>query len=227
MKKITFLLLFVPYLAFSQTSDLRFVSVRGVSEKYIEPDWLELTIVFNQTENIKKENELQLKESELKRTVKSFNIDLKYLKVDNFFAKRNAYYKSSSNKVRMSKSFKLHITDIDIVDSLIIELFKIGANEVLVTNLHNDKVEKIKLEAIKEALSNAKIKAETMTNYLGVSLGEVLEVKEYNPEYSISEKNNSRFKMSYGARGAVDTEEGIGIRKIKIVYMIDVKYQIK
>ena len=233
MKKTFFLLLLIPYFTFSQTIDSKFVTVRGISEKNITPDWIELTIVFSETENIKRDNELEIKENDLKKLIKSFQIDFKDLKVDNFSAKRYGYYKSSSNKVRMSKSYKLKLTQIYLTDSLIIELFKIGANEVLVTNLHSNKLNEIKLEATKEALDNAKIKAETMADYIGVSLVEVLEIKEYNPEYrsGIFENNYAMRKssvMMYNvAGGTVQTDGEIGIRRIRIKYMVDVKYRIK
>jgi len=230
MKKIVFLLLLVPYLSFTQTIDSKFVSVRGVSEKSIEPDWIELTIGFYETENVKRENELQIKENSLRKLIESFKIDLKYLKIDNFSAKRYGYYNSSSKKVRMSKSFKLQLTELDLADSLIIELFKIGANEVLVTDLHSDKLNEIKLEASKEALDNARKKAETMTNHIGVALGEVLEIKEYNPDCNtnLNGQHYPLYKAAYNVSGGTVQKEGdIGVRKIKISYIIDVKYQIK
>ncbi len=229
MKKIAFILLIIPSLIFSQETDRKFIYVRGVAEKSITPDWIELEIIFSETENVKKKNELQQKEKELKKLVQSYNIDLKYLKIYNFYAKRNGYYNSSSKKVRMSKSYKLKLTEIDKADTLIIELFKIGANEVSVTNLHSDKIKEVKLEAAKEALDNAEIKAKTMVNYLGKKLGDVLEIKEYNPEC----KQNgfgSRRELLYTAYnisgGTVQKAGDIGVRKIKLTYVVDVKYGI-
>ena len=228
MKKIVLLLLIIPTLIFSQEINQKFISVRGVSEKSITPDWIELEITFSETENVKKDNELQQKEKELKNLIKSFNIDLEHLKVYNFYAKRYNYYKSYSNKIRMSKSYKLKLNEINLADTLIIELFKIGANEVIVTNLHSDKIKDIRLEATKEALDNAKVKAETMVNYSGKTLGDILEIKEYNPECkpgNYGRRSDVLYKAAYNVSGGIVQKDGdIGVRKIKITYVVDVKY---
>jgi uncharacterized protein YggE len=205
--------------------------VRGESEIDIVPDRIELTIAFSETENVKKENELQQKEAELIKLLKNFSIDLKKLSIDNFVANRNGYY-SSSNKVRMSKVFKLQLDKLEIVDSLMIKLFEIGANNVAVTNLHSDRLEEMKLESTKIALDKAKKKAQLMSEHSGYSLGQILEISEYSPQIQATDKDEyylqSKTIAAYGVNRTVDSEgEDIGIRKIRIRYVVDVKYELK
>ena len=70
-------------MTFGQNSTQRFISVRGESEINIVPDKIELTITFSETENVRKENELQQKEAELIKLLRSFSIDLKKLTINN------------------------------------------------------------------------------------------------------------------------------------------------
>jgi uncharacterized protein YggE len=231
MKQLLLALSLLPILTFGQINGQRFISVRGESEIDIVPDRIELTIIFSETENVKKENELQQKEAELIKLIKSFSIDLKKLSIDNFVANRNGYY-NSSNKVRMSKIFKLQLDKIGIVDSLMIKLFEIGANNVAVTNLHSNRLEEMKLESTKIALDKAKKKAEVMSEHSGYSIGQILGISEYSPQSQAMDKDDyylqSKTVAAYGVNRTVDYEgEDIGIRKIRIRYVVDVKYELK
>jgi uncharacterized protein YggE len=204
--------------------------VRGESEINIVPDKIELSITYSETENIKKENELQQKEAELVKLLKRFSIDLKKLSIDNFDANRFGFYTSSS-KVRMSKVFKLQLDNLTIVDSLIIQLFKTGATKVVVSNLQSNKLEETKLEAAKIALDKAKKKAEIMASHSNSTLGQVLEISEFKPQVeSMMDVNSRQFKTmtAYGVN-QINNYEGddIGIRKIRVVYVVDVKYELK
>jgi uncharacterized protein len=230
MKHLILALSLLPILTFGQINGQRFISVRGESEIDIVPDRIELTITFSETENIKKENELQQKEAELINLLKNCSIDLNKLSIDNFVANRYGYYKSSSNKVRMSKVFKLQLDKIEIVDSLMIKLFEIGANNVAVTNLQSDRLEEMKLESTKIALDKAKKKALMMSEHSGYSLGQILEISEYSPRIQTTDEGNLQLKAvtAYGVNRMVDYEgEDIAIRKIRIRYAVDVKYELK
>ncbi len=207
--------------------------MRGESEINIVQDRIELAITFSETEKIKKESELQQKEAELIKLLKTFSIDLKKLTIDNFTANRYGYYDSFSKKVRMSKVFKLQLDDVAIVDSLIIKLFQIGANNVTITNLQSDKLEETKLEATKIALDKATKKAEIMATHLNCSIGRILEISEFIPQaQTMTDKEGYFFQFktanAYGVNRVYDDEEeDIGIRKIRVVYVVDVKYEIE
>jgi uncharacterized protein YggE len=232
MRQLIFILSLLPILTYGQINGQRFISVRGEAEIDIVPDRIELTITFSETENIKKENELQQKEAELIKLLKNFSIDLKKLSIDNFTANRYGYYNSSSNKVKMLKVFKLQLDKIEIVDSLMLKIFVIGANNVAVTNLHSDRLEEMKLESTKIALDKAKKKAQIMSEHSGYSIGQILEISEYSPQIQAMDNGNyflqSKTVTAYGVNRMIDYEgEDIGIRKIQIRYIVDVKYELK
>jgi len=234
MKQLILVLSLIPIITFGQLNNsLRFISVRGESEINIAPDRIELAITYSETENIKKDNELKQKESELKKLLQSFSIELKKLTIDNFDANRYGYYKSSSKKVRMSKVFKLQVENIEKVDSLIIKLFETGANNVAVTNLQSDKLEETKLEATTIALDKATKKAEIMASHMNSAIGQILEISEFRPQVQAVNYNDAFYMRektvsAYGVNRIYDSDsDEIGIRMIRVRYVVDVKYELK
>lgn len=232
MKTAFIILALLPLFLIGQNSDQRIISVRGESEITLIPDKIELTITFSETENVKKENELLQKENQLKKLVKRLSIELKNLSIDNFAANRYGYYNSSSNKVRMSKTFKLQLENIDLADTLIIQLFEIGANYVAVTNLFSNKLEQIKLKSTKMAIDNAKMKAEIMALHSGNQLGRILEISEYNHKtHPYLKPNsyllNSKLETTYNANQNYSNNNGnVEIRKIRIRFIVDITFEL-
>jgi len=228
-KTLLFVLLILYITAFSQSNDSRFILIRGESKKAVDPDKIVLTIVFAETEHIKKQSDINNYEDELKKLLRSFSIDQKNLSIDNFSASRYEYYKTSSTKISMTRAFKLQVKQVNLIDSLMLKLFKIGATNVSVTNLHSNKLESLKIEASLQALDNAKSKAELMAAHMGLSLGDVMEINEYNPQYQpLIYDNYSNNKLNMRSGGSISQSEGdIGIRKIVVKYTVDVKFELK
>lgn len=228
MKALILIIGLIPQLIFCQSNSQSFMSVRGEATTEVEPDRIDLTIEFTETENIKKDKELKEIEIELTKLLKTFAIDPSKLTIDRFAAKRNSYYKSSSNKIKMSKTFKLQIDDFTLVDSLLFKLFEIGANSVFVTNLHSDRIDEYKNDVIKDALDIARARAELMANHINASIGKVLQIKEHNYNYQATDNYDmlmdKNLVYSIGAYGG--TDELIGIKKIKLKYVVDVTYEI-
>jgi hypothetical protein len=69
MKKLIILFALIPNMIIAQDITERSIKVLGKANKEIDPDEIELTILFVETENVKKKNELDLKEKELKKLI--------------------------------------------------------------------------------------------------------------------------------------------------------------
>jgi uncharacterized protein YggE len=231
MKNLFTFLLLIPCLSLAQSDSIRHIVVYGESNIEIEPDRIELTIIFTETENLRKENELQLKENELKSLIKTHNIGLDKLSVDYLAATSQInYYKTSSNKFMVSKTFKLQLDKIELVDTLIRELFEIGANSVTVSNLDSDKLEDVKLDAIKNALERANKKAEAMVANMGLGLGQIVQMTELIPSVDNNVYNGINVNKgirAYGVNDAISIDNSIGVRKITVRFQVKVKYEIK
>lgn len=233
MKKLLIILVLIPWSLFSQELNYGTVEVFGKSTRSISPDEIELSIIFMETENVKKENELEIKEKKLTNLISSYKIPSEDLVVNKITASRSGYYyKSSSNKVRLTKSYQLRIENVGIVDELIIKLFEIGADRVAISDLISEKMEQVKTEAIKEALDDATNKARLMTQHTGADLGTVISIKELVPSIQKPMDLDDYEFPNYQAAGwsltgfpNQSTSNEIGVGKIEIQYHVRVVFQ--
>jgi len=226
MKRLLLLLAFMPLLSHAQSDFQRSITVLGEARREIDPDELELMIIFNEKENVKKENELTLKEIELKKLINSYGIPDGDLVIENFSASRFGSYKSVSTKILLSKAYKLRIVKIDTVDELINNLFEIGADNVTVWDLKSNEIKRTRSEVATEALDNARAKAELLAKHVGNELGRVLTIQEYTkPSAEAYEYDKLKFSTNtYTAYGA---EAEVGIKRIVVSYAITVVFELK
>ena len=216
----------MPLLSHAQSDFQRSITVLGEARREIDPDELELMIIFNEKENVKKENELTLKEIELKKLINSYGIPDGDLVIENFSASRFGSYKSVSTKILLSKAYKLRIVKIDTVDELINNLFEIGADNVTVWDLKSNEIKRTRSEVATEALDNARAKAELLAKHVGNELGRVLTIQEYTkPSAEAYEYDKLKFSTNtYTAYGA---EAEVGIKRIVVSYAITVVFELK
>ncbi|MCK4664812.1 MAG: SIMPL domain-containing protein [Bacteroidales bacterium] len=231
---VLFSILIIPRLIFSQIQNDRFIEINGIAEKEIEPDKVELSIIFIETENVKKDYELKKKEKDLISLLKTMKIDLNNLRTDILTGHRHGYYyKSSSNKYRLSKGYKLIIDRPQVLDTLIIKLFEIGSNNVLITQLKNDSIDYHQNSLRLAAMDNANKKASQIVEHIDQKLGKVLQVKEIYPstEYRIFNSGDDIFfKSVLGRHGtmemAASNQYMPNLKKIKLIYIVKVKYEL-
>jgi hypothetical protein len=138
-----------------------------------------------------------------------------------------------NNSVTISKSYRLTISNLNIIDSLIYKLIKTGADNVTIVNLENSKLEEYKQVAINKALENAKLKAQTISSNLGVNLSNPISVIEIFPTKTIQNNDSRQYydKVGNTINGRSNFQdfdiETLNMRKIKIYSTFDVEYEIK
>ena len=150
--------------------------------------------------------------------------------MEHYSANSLGAYGGSSKRFRLSKSYKLKLTNLEIVDQLTIELFQIGADNVYIQNLKNKAIAEHEDETMKEALDDAKSKAQKMAEHMGKQLGEVLTISEY-PLIGESNGYEPYFRKSvgYGAvsRATAIGPSTIGLRKIHIERTVKVQFKLE
>lgn len=233
MRNLIILLFALPYIGIAQSGQ-NYIEVKGVSEKQIEPDRIELTIIFNEKQNIKKESDFKEIDSRLKKALEVFNIPIENLSVNKISAQGN-YYSSykTSQRIRLRKVYKLKIENLEMADPIIFKLFEIGADDINLTNLESDQLEDVRIEALKEALQKAQQKANIMVDQLNINLGKAIHVEEYSPRnlntmpdrYAILK---NEIAIGYGGhRLSLRTNEvGPELDKIELIYIVNVRFEI-
>jgi hypothetical protein len=210
------------------------IKVRGVSSIEINPEKIDLLIVYRYSDNLKDNQKTLQQEIKLYEVLSLFEIQKKDLVLDNLTATGwGGLYKVENNSVTISKSYRLTISNLNIIDSLIYKLIKTGADNVTIVNLENSKLEEYKQVAINKALENAKLKAQTISSNLGVNLSNPISVIEIFPTKTIQNNDSRQYydKVGNTINGRSNFQdfdiETLNMRKIKIYSTFDVEYEIK
>ena len=210
------------------------LKVRGVSSIEINPEKIDLLIVYRYSDNLKDNQKTLQQETKLYEVLSLFEIQKKDLVLDNLTATGwGGVYKVENNSVSISKSYRLTISNLNIIDSLIYKLIKTGADNVTIVNLENSKLEEYKQVAINKALENAKLKAQTISSNLGVNLSNPVSVIEIFPTKTIQNNDSRQYydKVGNTINGRSNFQdfdiETLNMRKIKIYSTFDVEYEIK
>ncbi len=233
MKNLLIVLMINPLLLFSQSVS-NYIEVIGVAEKQIEPDRIELTITFNEKENVKKQSDFIKIENQLKNLMSTHSIPESNLIINQLFASSQyySYSEKQSSKIRFSKVYKLIFDSSTSPDTLIFDLFEIGADNVNLSKLESDQLDNTRQMALKEALETARQKALLISNQMDVDLGTVIQIREISPEYNMRSVDYGRnlsssfAPESYFSHSGLNWQ-GLGIEKIELRCVVNVRFQIK
>ena len=87
MKKLLFILLLIPLITFGQnTNNDNIITVVGVADKEIEPDWVQLNMSAKDTEDTNKQSDVVKMENSILSFITSFEIDPKSFSIDRYSA---------------------------------------------------------------------------------------------------------------------------------------------
>lgn len=234
MKKIFLILVLVcPIILVAQNEAGQVIQVVGIAVDYIEAEEITLYIKIEERENLKNEITLQEKEKELRKLVKSYEIPDGNLWIDYFDAHRSSYYSSTKNKVNISKTYKLKVSDLNRIDELIISILEIGADDIGVASMKSSAFQEMKKHTTQAALDNASEKAQLMAAHMGVKLGKVVQITEETENTSQTQwSNNNLNKVANNGwkwenQTIEDDNSKLGMRKITIVQRIGVQFAIE
>lgn len=222
--------------SFAQEKGQRFIEVTGQSEKSVAPNRVEVTVTLRANENAKKENELQEKQTEIVSIAKQFNISNEDLIIDRIAGNRSGYFKIASNRYQFSKVLRMQVRNLSTLDDLMIRLLEAGANDVSITQMKSDSLEKVRTLAIQEATLNARKRAMDIAKSLNVELGKAIEVIELNLYQPREPVIRSRYEM-LSASGAVhraydpeivySADQELNVGKIRLAYNVLVRFEIQ
>jgi uncharacterized protein YggE len=235
MKQRFLLLIFIVLctLEINAQTNERFILVRGIAEREIEPNKIELSVFISSTEDTKTEGEIKKKETQLISLLKSLSIDQSNISLDTYSAyKFYGINFSKTTKFNLSKAYKITISKVELLDTLIPKLFEIGINNVNIVTIDHTDIEKYKLELIDLALENAKTKAQRISDQMNVKISKTIfisEVQTDKKEQFEAPYLNDQFLVGYASGVQIRGYAGnqITLEKIKLRKLIDVKFEIE
>ncbi|NJO67912.1 MAG: SIMPL domain-containing protein [Bacteroidetes bacterium] len=210
------------------------ITVIGISDKEIEPDWIELGMTAKETENIKKESETVIMENSILKFILSLGMDSGCFSVDRYSADTKYRY-SSGSKVNLNKAYLLKVNNVKLLDTVIAKCFESGMDNLYVNQVGHSKIDSFQNILLQDALISAKLKALLIAKTMDVSLGKVISVNETfylgNNQPGLHQFNDYRLEEvtvnAYGIQNKARVGSSISFQKLKLAKTVIVKYEIK
>lgn len=231
MKKIFFLLLFFPFLAFAQTAlpVTKSITVTGTAEKEIVPDEIYFQVILKEFVKDKNKVSLDKIEKDFMKALQDAGIPQSSITIDQVYGQRWRQKRRSDAELLSSKSFRIKVSNPNIMDDVMDKVIPEAIENVEITDYTHSKMSEYKRELKIEAIKAAKVKAGYLLTAIDEQLGEALEVSEYdNISYAqpITYAQTSNVYMYSNSDGDASDYEA-GFKKIKISYSVTVKFRIK
>ncbi len=159
------------------------IEVRGLAERSVIPDEIHLRITLKEYKQGNQKVEMDGLEQNLVSALKKLKIDEANLRVDNIYGYNWNWKKRKAEEYLATKSFRLKLNDVKMVNDLIDLLDPEGLNSMNVAKITHSEIKDIKHELKAEALRAAKDKADYLLKSIGETLGPALEIQEINYGY--------------------------------------------
>lgn len=156
------------------------IEVHGLAERTVTPDEIHLRITLKEYKSGSEKVDINRLEKNLVDALKKLKIDEANLTVDNIYGYNWNWKKRKAEEHLATKSFRLKLGDVKMVNDLIGLLDPEGINNMNVVKVTHSKIKEIRHELKAEALKAAKSKAEYLLNSIGETLGPAIEIQEMN-----------------------------------------------
>ena len=120
---------------------------------------------------------------------KEFKIDAKDIKTENFSVSPKYDWSEGRQRIigyQANQSVSVKIRDFDKTGDILAKTTDLGANQVSGPNFIIDDLEKVKAQAREEAIKQAKAKAKTLADQVGIKLGRIVNFYEGDGEITVA-----------------------------------------
>ena len=227
MRKVSFLILFIPFFIQAQINDKPFIEVVGTAELEVVPDEIYISITLKEGKDSRTVSE---QESDLKSGLQRIGIELEYLTLSD----ANANYvkvKWGKDDVIGSTQYQLKVNSANRVGAVFQMLDEIKIEGAYISKVDHSEIEKLKKEVRIDAIKAAKEKADYLLEAVGSKSGKPLIVHENNAGavYKTEEANTRRGyanSQSIYIENKGEDDQIVHFRKITITSNIYVKFEI-
>jgi len=209
------------------------ITVVGTAYQEVEPDWVVLQMSVKETDNTRKESDIVQMENEILNFIKGLGMESSSFTIDMFSA-NTKYTFSTSSKFKIQKSYKLKITNIRLLDTIIAKCFDSGMDNLYVGEIGHSQIDSIQNNVLQLALENAKNKASLIATTMNVELSKVTSVNEtyhvvnYGPGRNVYDdfRLEEVVVVGYGSRSKTRVGSSLSLQKIEVNKTVIVKYEI-
>src|SRR5690554_175744 len=164
------------------------ISVSGEGKVKVVPDEAIISIAVEtkgeESAKVKKENDASI--DKVLKFLKSTKIDQKNIKTERVSLYPQYDYQKKKNYHFASQTISIHLKDLSKYETIMSGLIEAGVNRVNEVTFQSSEIEKLKSEARKLAVADAKKKAQDFAEALGQKVGKAIVVSDnsqpvYNP----------------------------------------------
>lgn len=217
--------LLIATIAQAQTTKPKSIEVQGYAERTVTPDEIYIRITLKEYKSGNKVKNMNSLESELVKSIKKLGIDSDHLTIDNIYGYNWNWKKKKTDEYLATKSFRLKLKDVKLVNNLIERLDPEGLNSINLAEVSHSNIDAIKLELKAEALKNAKEKAAFLLGAIDEELGTAVEIQEVN--YGYQSPIYARGKAYSAAESNVNNQSNLEFKSIDIKSEFRVVFEIK
>ena len=163
---------------FAQTDNRKKIEVSGRADMEVVPDIIYLHIVLKEYKSGSKTISLNTLEEGLVKAINQLGIPKENLSVDNIYGYNWDWRKKKADDFLASKSFKLKLSDVKLINNLIEKLDAEGVNSMNVGEVSHTKIDEYKMQLKIEALKQAKSKAKALLSSIDEEIGGALDIQE-------------------------------------------------
>ena len=229
------ILFITPFIkAQNPASEKPFIDVTGIAEMEVVPDMIYIKFILSERNSGKSKVSIQEQEDSLKSALKSVNINLENLFLNDASSQYvKVYWKKDD--VLTSKGYTLLVNSAKDIGKVFFELDKLKIDNAFIAKVDHTKIKEYRKEVRIDAIKAAKEKANYLLNAIGNQTGTPLIVRENSirdKQIQLANTNirGSRSEAQYTYVNGVkvkSAENQIQFEKIKIVYSVFVKFEIK
>ncbi len=154
------------------------IEVTGKAEMEIIPDEIYVSIALKEYKNGTKLIDINTLEAGLVKAVNQLGIKKENLTVDNVYGYNWDWRKKKSDEFLATKSFKLKVSDVKMLNGLVSKLDSEGLNSMSIANVTHSKIDEYKMQLKIEALKAAKEKATVLLGAIGEEIGGAISISE-------------------------------------------------
>lgn len=209
------------YAATAQMNETPCVEVAGYAFVEVEPNeiWLRITI---EEKDPNANEKLYEKEKMLFKQLGRLKVDIK----SSLFVESYSGNSYKRNGTILSKSYKLRLSDADMVKKTFDALNIIGINKVLVLSTSRNDVSELKSKLRVEAMRNAKARATELAQAIEQSIGSAIYINDYNSDSSPIMLRSVNKSLTMGADVVDEVVGSPEFSNIKLEYRVTVKFRL-
>lgn len=228
MKKLILVLTFITAMVQAQeVKQVPSISVTGEGKIKVTPD--EAIISFGVENSGKDATEVKKKNDEIVdkvlKVIKKHKIPTTDFQTERVSLYKTYDYNTKKNQFQASQNISIHLKDLNKYDALMMDLVDSGVNAIQNVEFKSSKIKELESQARKDAILDAKKKAEDFVVVLNQKVGKAITISD-NTQTSYPRPMYKTYAMAAESADAGMNRETLAIGEIEITTSVSIVFEL-